>query len=127
MATGIETRLCPATAPEFFTRVYGRTPKDVSKFYSIVEKCFLGSARRPAGTTVPSTTGALSRRLASWMSAARPRPRRCQGLTGKRAKMLQALRDTFDRQTAALEDLKAVTVGKTDTRPSCPLTSSLRR
>ena len=107
---------------EFFTRVYGPAAKDVSKFYSIVEKCFLGSAgasrwndRSINNWRIVKEAGKLDECRQALDRAA------AKGLTGKRAKMLQALRDTFDRQTAALEDLKAVTVGKTDTPPVMPI------
>ncbi len=107
---------------EFFSRVYGPAAKDVSAFYASVEKCFLGS---------PGTSRWNDRSLNNWRIVKEAgRLDECRqaldraatrGLTGNRAKMLQALRDTFNRQAAALEDLKAVTVGKADTPPALPV------
>ncbi len=92
---------------EFFNRVYGPAAQDVRQFYTIIEGCFLSSPGTSRWNDKASNNWRFIKEAGLLDNCRQALDRAAtKGLTGNRAKMLQVLRETFDRQTTALEDTK---------------------
>ena len=107
---------------DFFTRVYGPAADDVAEFYATIEKSYLQTPGKAVWNTAVLPTwkqtvvepGLIENCRAALKRAA------TRGLTGRRAKMLAVLRDSFEAvmtEIAAQPPVQPVLVGKAAVKP----------